>query len=233
MREKDFVENFKQYKTVFNEYFEGIYDCINGNNNFDDLRDVILLCAGERFEKCDKDCKYLGGPDRQEAAIKIALKKNIKRIIVVGGGIEKEKEKEKYLKVDYMFKFLEKRGVEKEKIVKVISEADTHSNLRAIYKLLIDHKIEFKHKKIGIITNLYHMPRTLKFAKDTFKKCEQIEFIPISAELILKEKEDINIYQKQMIKRICEEINGLKDWNDGNYSNQKKEFNYWRGELID
>lgn len=187
---------------------------------------VIILCASTlkngQFDDLSSDGSYLGGNIRMQAVVE--LKDKVNKFIVVGGGIE-ENGKDRWRKTNDMYKYLKKNGVSPQKIIRVASVKDTHGNLRAIYKCL---KEKLNKKKLGILTNFYHIPRTLRFATDIFND-QKCTFIPIAAESVVN---DFPFkYWPQLIFRIHNEIKGLSDWENGVYKNQKTPSNEWQGEV--
>jgi hypothetical protein len=212
---------------------------------------VIILCAGDPdkgtfFKEFDHNLKYLGGDTRKRAAIKIAREWKAEKIIVVGGGIEKDKGEDQENKVNGMKKFLTDADVDQKRIIRIISEADTLDNFRGIFKAFAesieDQNKEIEKKKgkiasklskkeIGILTNFYHLPRALIFAKHTFGR---VAFRAISAESIVQNGSISYLhYPARFLATIHSEINGLQDWEKGEYKNQWKEPKDWKGKCHD
>ena len=208
----------------------------------------------------NKDQKYLGGPDRMDAAIKLYKNSHNKKpkIIVVGGGITRDKKNRKkdpkvdLKKVNKMKKCLLEQGVEEKDIIRISSESDTLGNFRAIFKVLQNLQVSqdlqekslfasFKNKKVGILTNFYHLPRAMRFAIDTFNEAlkhteenskndkveKEINFIPIAAESITKNFSFFNLYSQEFLMTVSDEIRGLCDWEKGEYKNQQIKFKDW------
>lgn len=202
---------------------------MNKSDNFYDI--VILLCASflnekGAFDELSPDSSYLGGPVRMRAAVDI--KSKVRKFIVVGGGIEKNNDKEKWRKVNDMYNYLIDNGIDSDKIIRIVSEADTHGNFRAIY---VCAKEILKNKRVGILTNFYHLPRALRFAKDTFVDIKDISFIPISAESVVKNIKPTYLnYWPEFLVRIFNEIKGLNDWERREYRGQDRPSSDWRGE---
>lgn len=227
---------------------------------------IILLCAGgaresEFFTVLDKDKKYLGGPNRMDATIKLYKNSRNQKIIAVGGGITKDKKNKKkppkinFKKVDKMRKCLLEQGVVEKDIIRISSEHDTLGNFRAIFKVLqcLQNSQDsqkksllanFKNKKVGILTNFYHLPRVMRFAIDTFNEAlkhseenskngevkKEINFIPIAAESITKNFSSFNLYPQELLLTVSDEIRGLCDWEKGEYEDQQIKFEEWEGE---
>lgn len=191
---------------------------------------VILLCpslmnkAG-KFEEFSLDGSYLGGQVRMQAAVDLYKKGGVKKFIVVGGGINNEKMK--WDKVNDMRKYLIDNGVPKTEIVRISSKADTHGNLRAVYKILHNRL----KGNVGILTNYYHLPRAMRFANDPQIKWN-IKFIPICAEAVIKSSPPTYLQNiPSFLVRIFNDIKGLNDWEKGEYREQKVKEKGWRGEL--
>jgi len=202
---------------------------------------VILLCASilnknKHFDELSSDSSYLGGPIRMRAAVDI--KSRVGKFIVVGGGIKKDNDQEKWRKVNDMRRYLINQGVNSNKIIRIVSEPDTHGNFRAIFTCLKKQNFKFlKRKKLGVLTNFYHLPRALRFAKDIFEKDEKenkidgISFIPICAESVAKKIIPTYLkYDLEFLVRVSNEIRGLRDWEKDKYRDQNKPFKKWRGE---
>src|SRR3972149_2101613 len=101
---------------------------------------VIILCPSVlnngKFDELSSDGSYLGGQIRMQAAVDFFRTQKVNKFIVVGGGIEKKLKTEKWRKVNDMRNFLVKNKIPKENIIRIVSKADTHGNLRAVYKVL-------------------------------------------------------------------------------------------------
>ena len=188
---------------------------------------IIVLCASRinngKFDDLEeKNGMYLGGDDRMKAALDLNDQTN--KFIVVGGGMEKEIN-ERWLKTDDMYEYLLNNSVDSSKIIRVASEPDTTGNMSAIYKCLRE---VVNNKRVGILTNYYHIPRALRFAEDIFVE-ENVRFIPIIAE------SSVNTfpfkYWPQLIVRTQNEVKGLTDWNKGIYNHQDKPKQEWLGEI--
>ena len=165
-----------------------------------------------------KNGLYLGGEIRMKSAVK-AYKKNkeLKFILVadyngVNGG-----KYNKSQRTDDMINYLIKLGVPSNLIEVVNSLPCTRHNLVAVFN---NFKDIFKNKKVGILTNLYHMPRTLLFWIE-LKKNKKYKNIPdlpieiIAEDIILSkvgQKEN-----KKYIKRLELEMKGIIDLSLGKY----------------
>ncbi len=147
---------------------------------------VIVLCASplnknDEFEELSPDGSYLGGKVRMQAAVDLWTRKKVEKIIVVGGGIKEKNEDKKFRKVNDMKKYLEDGGIPQESIIRVISEADTHGNMRAIYKTI---KEKLDGKLIGILTNFYHLSRAMRVAHDPQFEWGLLTLFPFAQNLL-------------------------------------------------
>lgn len=190
---------------------------------------VIVLCPSESkvekngdvyFEELSKNEKrksleYLGGQIRMDAAVDLALTERVKGFFIVVGGNQK--------KVDDMKKYIteqiEKSGKISPPIIRIESTPDTNSNLQAIKKIL-GKEMKFKNGETAILTNFYHIPRSLRFAADIFP---EYNFIPLAAEsLIIKHQPTYTLYPKEFLLRISDDIDGLRDWEAELYKEQNR-----------
>ncbi len=189
----------------------------------------IVLCASAFneygvFDELSKDKQtgepiYVGGQIRMQAVVDIQEK--VKNFIVVGGGAERNYECSNPKKVNDMKNFLCcKNNVERQKVIRIMSEHDTIGNLHAIYKL--DVLKNFKNKNVAILTNFYHLPRAMLMASHIFKG-KGINFIPISAEAVIEKcHPSYSFYSKEFLLRVYREINGLRDWENEVYGGKEK-----------
>jgi hypothetical protein len=152
---------------------------------------IIVLCPWKKV-----DCKfpeflngkYVGGQTRMDATCEIYKKNKQAEFIIVGGYNENSEESDK---VRDMKNFL------KEKCPEIIikecpSLPCTRHNLVAIFNTWRRDPQDLQGKKIGLLTNFYHLPRTLRFwselvtIKDFRGKKIPTPF-PICAESIVKD----------------------------------------------
>ena len=154
-----------------------------------------------------------------QAAVDIQGK--VEKFIVVGGGAEEKYECSDFKKVNDMKQFLCcENGIELERVIRIVSEADTTGNLYAIKKLNILQS--FEGKDVVILTNFYHLPRAMLMASRIFEGMD-INFIPISAEAVVgKCHPSYSFYPKEFLFRIYKEINGLRDWENETYGGKEK-----------
>lgn len=194
---------------------------------------VIILCASPlndegKFDELSSDGSYLGGPIRMKAAVDFYKSKRVNKFIVVGGGMEEKKEEKKWRKVNDMRKYLIKNKVPKKNIIRICSKSDTHGNMRAIYKTF---KEKLKGKTVGVLTNFYHLPRAMRFAHDPQVKWN-VKFIPICAESVIESVPTTYLrFVPEFLCRIFSDIQGLKNWEKGNYRNQNEPQKAWKGEI--
>ncbi len=188
---------------------------------------VIVLCASELkiakngstyFEELNENEKknsleYLGGQIRMDAAVDLA--ERVEVFIVVGGSQKKVDDMKKYIQEN-----LRKKGANVPPIIRIESDPDTNGNLQAIKKVLKDHSLNFKNSEVAILTNFYHIPRSLRFAADIFP---EYNFIPLAAEsLIIQHQPTYTLYSKEFLLRISDDIDGLRDWEADRYKEQNK-----------
>ncbi len=187
---------------------------------------VIVLCPSESrtlenkyaFYEIENDKRerekliYIGGQIRMQAAVDLASQ--IKEAYVVVGGSRP--------KVDDMKGYLEQElGNKTPPIIRIVSKSDTTGNLMAIYKCRRKYKNFFsKKKKVGILTNFYHLPRAMRFVASRFT---DINFIPIAAEAVISRYHPTYaLYTQEFLLRIAKEIDGLRDFENGSYKKQKE-----------
>ncbi len=131
-----------------------------------DLDYLIVLCP--EINPSDKgvfsDFKhglYLGGRTRMKAACEVyKINSQLKFILVadyngVNGGTYNESQR-----TDDMKDYLISSGVNIDSIRQVNSLPSTRHNLVAVFN---NYKDILKNEKVGLLTNLYHMPRALFF----------------------------------------------------------------------
>ncbi|HSW99674.1 MAG TPA: YdcF family protein [Patescibacteria group bacterium] len=195
---------------------------------------LIVLCPGivndkGQFDEIDSNGLYLGGQVRMQAAAALHTDPTVEigKYIIVGGGMEKTNITKRQEKVDCMCSFLKNKGVPKETIVRVVSGADTSGNFRALWKVF---RSELQQKRIGILTNFYHMPRVMRIAQDA-QFDWQVSFVPICAEAIRPAEPPLD-HIPGLSARIATEIKGLGDWERGEYRDQHKPVIEWEGELL-
>ncbi|MDD5639196.1 MAG: ElyC/SanA/YdcF family protein [Candidatus Pacebacteria bacterium] len=182
--------------------------------------DIVIVLCPEKKDPDDKfpefkNNKYLGGQTRMDAACEI-FKKNKGAEFVLVGGYDQNSKKSK--KVEDMREFL-KEKCENIIILERPSLPCTRHNLVAVFNYWIKERKEIKGKKIGILTNFYHLPRALRFWGELVNEKEFSEIpvpIPIIAESIV-EKSDAYTRFIEYILRTDSEINGLKDNEKGTY----------------
>ena len=180
---------------------------------------IIVLCPEKKFNGKFpefKNGKYLGGQTRMDAAVMVCQKNKKAKIILVGGynkdnGEENNFYKESKKTMD-MKEYLISKGIDEKQIFIVNSLPCTKHNLIAIFNKYRNDLIRSKSSSIAIITNEYHLPRTLRLWKiltgrKEFKGITKFPK-PIAAELIIKKK-NRNIQYQEYIARLEAELKGL------------------------
>jgi len=184
---------------------------------------VIILCASALnkdggFDEFALDGSYLGGQTRMDAAVDFAPR--VKNYIVVGGSKKKINDMKVYLEQ----KFKKFRIEHAPKIIRIKSDPDTNGNLWAVKLALRDVKKidKLSNNDVGIMTNFYHLPRAMRFAADIFNNIN-VNFTPIASEaVIVRHLSTYLLHQKALLLRTTNDINGLRDWENGEYENQDK-----------
>jgi len=197
---------------------------------------VIVLCPnigfGPDLEEYDKDGIYIGGQTRMQAMADLyrARDVTVRKIIVVGGGLEQTDTTKKWSKTKHMRNFLVQQGVPKDNILCVASEPDTRGNLRAIW--LTCHQL-LDGKTVGILSNEYHLARAIKIATDA-QFDWTVRFFPLSAEELATTQTAAppSPQSQSILERVKRENQGVKDWHDGTYIKQHDPVASWRGELL-
>ncbi len=106
------------------------------------------------------------------------------------------------------------------------SDNDTNGNLHAVQQVLANELSDLKIRKLGLLTNLYHLPRSLRFARDIMP---EYELVPIPAEDYIDSK-DCERYQREYLARTLSEMRGIVHWELGVYRDQNKID--WTAELL-
>jgi len=196
---------------------------------------VVVLCASGlnqqgAFDEIDQHGLYLGGQVRMRAAIELYNNPLIRtgKFILIGGGVE-EQGKEKWRKVVGMRSFLENNAVPRSNIVCIASGSDTPGNFRALWKV---YGSEIEQSRVGILTNFYHLARSMRIAQDA-QFAWDAHFIPICAESIIMAGIPFSLsHIPELTTRIAQEIKGLSDWEKGEYEGQHEHASEWKGELL-
>jgi len=180
---------------------------------------VIVLCPEKKnsdgkFPEFESN-KYLGGQTRMDAVCEIFKNNNKAEFVLVGGYSKDALISEK---VEDMKEFLEKNcnGI---MITECPSLPCTKHNLIAVFNTWKKNGTTIKGKKVGLLTNFYHLPRALRFWGELTNEEEFSEIhapIPIIAESIIKQ-DGLYIRFIEYILRLDSEINGLKDNEMGTY----------------
>lgn len=186
---------------------------------------IIVLCPEVNPEDKGKFTNfkhglYLGGGVRMEAAYKLYQQnKNVMLILVAdydkddGSGISTGKSH----RTESMKSYLLNSGVPEKNLRTVNSLPCTRHNLISVFNNFND---SFNNKKVGLLTNLYHLPRSLAFWIELkkYKKYHNIPNLPdiISAENIIDS--DIRYTKSGMyVARLELEARGVVDFFSGNY----------------
>jgi hypothetical protein len=164
---------------------------------------------------------YLGGEVRVKAAAKLLDEYPDTDFIVAGGYNEKNVGiAGTSKKVDDIVEFL-RASNHKAKIQEVYSLPCTHHNFVAVFNYWRNNKIS--PKRVGILSNEYHLPRAMAFANilsPTMLPGSEITFVPLAAEtvdasLILKLDE---VSQAAYTRRLEYEKTGLQKIRSGMYA---------------
>jgi len=168
-----------------------------------------------------QDGMYLGGHVRMEAAVKIA-QNNPSIELVLTGGYNKlgEGDVQTSNKVNDMASFL-RLHCPGAIMNTVYSLPCTHHNFVALLNEW--HSQGIRPSEVGVLTNEYHMPRALEFARQALAKVDpesQLQFMPVFAEQILGKtvaecvgEDGMDAYQT----RLESEARGLAQLRSGSY----------------
>jgi len=202
---------------------------------------IIVLNASERnqktrlFDEYDKGL-YLGGQTRMEAAAEICKNNMDSKIIVVGGLKDNPESIDDSKKTKDMEEYLLENVGKQINIQRINSLPCTKHNFIAIFIHWSANQIDLTEKKVAILTNYYHLPRTFKFLSNAIIdygiKGSPI-FIPIAAESIINKSEIYESKSTEFLKRLQGEVKGLSDLEKGEYKDPclyKKE-EYEKGKL--
>ncbi len=196
---------------------------------------VILLCpsalnSSGYFDEFSLDGSYLGGQTRMGAAVDISSR--VETFVVVGGTKKKIDDMAKYLRTE----FKKNKVKPKPKIIRIQSEADTTGNLWAVKRTFREFKgvSWLKNKRVGLMTNFYHLPRAMRFSADIFKD-EKMIFLPIIAEAVVNNigRSSYLLYPTAFLVRVFNDIKGLKDWEEKKYAKQDKREDEWKYRCYD
>jgi hypothetical protein len=184
---------------------------------------ILILCPEINPEDKGKfsDFKhglYLGGEIRMAAAYEL-YKQNKKVILTIVADYYPDNENlSHWSRADEMKSYLLHRGVP-EKNIKIINSLPcTRHNLVAVFNSWSEI---FKNKKVALLTNSYHLPRSLVFWLE-LKKIKKYQNIPsfpilISAENVVNNK--VRYKNPAMyIARLESELKGIMDCVSENYN---------------
>lgn len=189
---------------------------------------IIVLCSEINPEDKGKFTNfkhglYLGGGIRMEAAYKL-YQKNKKTILILVADYNKDNGgNDNTYKLSHrtssMKAYLLNCGVPDKNLRIVNSLPCTRHNLVAVFNSFSD---DFKNKRVGLLTNSYHLSRSLSFWTELkkYKKYHNVPSLPdtISAEDIII---DNNVRYKKggmYIARLELEVKGVVDLISGNYN---------------
>lgn len=220
-----------------------IKDVMENNDVKTEYDMVIVLSPSERnefgkFIEYEKSGVYLGGQTRMDAAVEICKKNMQARIIVVGGLKEGCKSMDDSYKTKGMKDYLEEKCGNDVHVERVNSLPCTkHNFISVLIKLTADGE-DLNFKKIGILTNYYHLPRAWKFlshALGEYKISGKPIFIPIAAESIVDQHEIYSGKKQEYLLRLEDEVRGIKMCELGEYKDGclYRKGEYKRGKLED
>lgn len=204
---------------------EWSYDTNGDSNNAKTItgmsEQVVILSSSPRsmdgqFLNFENDM-YLGGQVRMEAAAELANTHQDTEFILVGG-YNKHGDLQISDKVNDMADFIRERSPAV-RLRPIRSLPCTHHNFVAIFNTILN---ETTPDEIGVLTNSYHLPRALEFARraqDDMGLTKSIGLVAISAEDILNRPiEDIvSGYEDEYQARLDAEEKGLRELKDGIY----------------
>ena len=187
--------------------------------------DKIIILSAERQDNNKrfpnfKNGMYSGGQVRMDAAALIAKSNPSSEIIVVGGYNELGTgDLDSSEKVDEISEFLRAR-VPNIRLQLIYSLPCTHHNFVAVFNRW--KKENLFPNNVAVLTNSYHLPRAMEFAKrcnDELLKDNMINFHPLSAEDTIGESMEQIIGKRtsEYRSRIDKERDGLKKIISGQY----------------
>ncbi len=166
-----------------------------------------------------------------QAAVDLYFKPNanVGAYILVGGGLNGPASI-RWHKTDNMRSFLVKNDVPEDIITCIASEPDTLGNLRAVWKIY--HNL-VEHQTVGILTNAYHIERTMTMITDMQFDWHGAQFVALPAEdhILAGTVPSHSVRSSALIERVNVEQQGLRDWHAGTYVHQHTPRSQWRGEL--
>lgn len=188
---------------------------------------LIVLCAGNPTLGTIGDISdksgYIGPAVRYAAAAKHIREKfqDYHKIILVGGRVDN------YPKAKAMWHWMAhyeptiNSNHILPKVVFLVSDPDTTGNVVAVRRYW---NFTGLPTAAHILTNKYHLPRSMAFFHDMYGVYHPVQFKKIIAEEVLCQyPTDPNI-QPQVTLRLQNEANGLEDWNWRRYNRQNEFF---------
>lgn len=162
---------------------------------------------------------YLGGQTRMDAAVELYKNNKLAKFIVVGGLNKDCNNIEDSEKTSSMKKYLEKECKEIN-VTSINSLPCTKHNFVAIFAYWEENSQEDLSKKtVGVLTNHYHLPRSLKFlslAQKEFLLSNNPIFNPIAAESVICQPE-VYIKKQEYELTSNSEVRGMGDMERGLY----------------
>jgi len=221
---EDFSYNHKEYFDRLNDLLE--YKIKDGYETIFVLATDIKKENGKIVFKERDDHGALDDYFRLDAIIKLINEGKVEKVLLVGGcnkdiGKFRTEAMKDYVKT----KLKLNEGLENKLSELRCCPGNTCGNIVEIVNYLNRERAE--GEKIGVLTNIYHIPRIEELIKDCKESyLNDIEFIPAETVLNTEEKEImeriINFYsQKETKKRFSSEINGIRSIKRGKYTCKK------------
>jgi len=197
---------------------------------------VIVLCPNigyrlDYFEEYADDGLYIGGPTRMQAAVDLYHDPDvtIRQFIVVGGGLNEATPELRWHKTENMQRFLVQNGVPEEIITCISSDSDTRGNLRAVW---VTCRERLRGKTVGVLTNQYHIDRTMLIVTDLQFDWGNTRFIALPAETWATSAVNLPALDSPaLLGRVKRERQGVQDWQNGVYTGQHTPVEEWRGQI--
>jgi hypothetical protein len=163
---------------------------------------------------------YLGGQVRMEAAAYLA-ERAVETEFILVGGYNKEGQGDPTTsdKVNDMAAFLMNKAPDAN-IRSIYSLPCTHHNFVAVFRDCL--RRDAQGGDLGILTNEYHMPRALEFARQAagaFNLQDRLRFVPVPAETVLGTTIESIVGDRldEYTARVESEQRGLRQLQEGSY----------------
>ena len=180
----------------------------------------VMIKKTEVEEDDLRDKSYLGGQTRMEAAASIYKTNWSAKFLVVGGLSENCKTIEESKKTSDMAEYLVESCGQTIVCERINSLPCTKHNFIRIFTYWEKQGFEVKNKTIGILTNLFHLPRSFKFLSRALQE-HPIEgnptFVPIAAESIISQDEIYTTKYKEYLVTLNKEVEGMRALEGGSY----------------